>query len=74
MRLSNNIHNVCELEGAQLVQEWTEEEKIPVKMGPANPPPKTEAPKDAKKEGEAEPPKEGEQPAAPEGEAKPEGE
>ena len=34
MRLSNNIHNVCELEGAQLIQEWVEEQKIPVKRNP----------------------------------------
>jgi len=63
MRLSNNIHNVCGLEGAQLIQEWKEEEKIAIKK-PAPPPP---APKkeEPKKEGEAtaEPPKEGEAPA-----------
>lgn len=35
MRLSNNIHNICELEGAQLVQEWKEEQKIPVKVAPS---------------------------------------
>ena len=48
MRLSNNIHNVCELESAELIQEWEEEEKIPVKMGPSNPPPKQEEKKEVK--------------------------
>ena len=58
MRLSNNIHNVCELEGAQLVQEWKEEEKIPVKKATPPPAPKPK-PEEAKKE-EADKPKEGE--------------
>jgi len=59
MRLSNNIHNVCGLEGAQLVQEWKEEEKIPVKKAAPPPPPK---PKEEPKKDEAassEPPKDG---------------
>lgn len=57
MRLSNNIHNICELEGAQLVQEWKEEEKIPVKKAKPQPtPPK----KEEAKTDEAAPPKEGE--------------
>lgn len=57
MRLSNNIHNVCELEGSQLVQEYKEEEKIAIKK-PAPPKPKEEPKKEA--EAPAEPPKEGE--------------
>ena len=48
MRLSNNIHNICELEGAQLVQEWKEEQKIPVKKSAPPPAPKKE--EEAKKE------------------------
>jgi len=34
MRVSNNIHNVACLDEAEFVQEWTEEEKIPVKASP----------------------------------------
>lgn len=50
MRVSNNIHNIAELDEAELVQEWTEEQKIPIKTG-ANPtPPKPEEKKDEKKE------------------------
>jgi len=49
MRLSNNIHNVCELESAELTQEWEEEEKIPVKMGPSTPAPKAEEKKEEAK-------------------------
>jgi len=60
MRVSNNIHNVPSLDEVEFIQEWTEEEKIPVKASPITPPP---APK-------ADPAKEGEKPA--EGEAKPE--
>ena len=60
MRVSNNIHNVASLDEVEFIQEWTEEEKIPVKASPVTPaaPPK------------ADPPKEGDKPAA-EGEAKP---
>ena len=59
MRLSNNIHNICELEGAQLVQEWKEEQKIPVKKSkPAPPKPSPEEPKkDEKPSAEGDPPK-----------------
>jgi hypothetical protein len=32
MRISNNIHNVPQLDEVEFVQEWTEEEKIPVKV------------------------------------------
>lgn len=60
MRVTNNIHNIAYLEDAELAQEWTEEEKIPVKSMPTPPP---------KKEGE-EAPKEGEE-AAPTVEAPP---
>lgn len=62
MRLSNNIHNICELEGSQLVQEWKEEQKIPVKKSaPAPAPPKEEPKKEEK-------PAEGGDAAAAEGE------
>ena len=74
MRLSNNIHNVCELEGAQLVQEWNEEQKIPVKVAPSQPPPPKAEPKpeEAKPAEEGAEKKEGDAAAA-EGEAKAEG-
>lgn len=62
LRISNNIHNLACLDEAEFVQEWTEEEKIPVKASPAAPvqktPPKTEEAE--KKEGEAAEKKEGE--------------
>lgn len=71
MRVSNNIHNVASLDEVELIQEWQEEEKIPIKASPVTPPapPKPEAPKEgAKPEGEAagaeEKPAEGEKPAA----------
>ena len=60
MKVSNNIHNIPCLEDVEFIQEWTEQEKIPVKASPVTvPPPKKEEEK-----------KEGEQPAA-EGEQKP---
>ena len=54
LRVSNNIHNIACLDEAEFMQEWTEEEKIPVKTAPVvTPPPKPEAPADGeKKEGE----------------------
>lgn len=66
MRVSNNIHNVASLDEVEFIQEWTEEEKIPVKASPITPPapPKAEA-KDGDKpaaEGE-EKPADGEKPA-----------
>lgn len=58
MRLSNNIHNICELEGAQLVQEWKEEQKIPVKKAkPAPPKPAPEEKPADEKPAEGEAPK-----------------
>ena len=54
LRVSNNIHNIACLDEAEFMQEWTEEEKIPVKASPApvaTPPPKAE--------GEAKPAEEG---------------
>lgn len=48
MRVSNNIHNVALLDEVEFIQEWTEQEKIPIKASPVTvPPPKEEA-----KEGE----------------------
>jgi hypothetical protein len=64
MRVSNNIHNVPSLDEVEFIQEWTEEEKIPVKASPITPPPKADPPKD-----ETKPAAEGEKPA--EGEQKP---
>ena len=67
MRVSNNIHNVACLDEVEFIQEWTEEEKIPIKSGGTTGPTKApEAPKEseAPKEGEeakAEAPKEGEE-------------
>lgn len=46
LRVSNNIHQIPCLESADLQEEWTEEEKIPVKKDIVVPPPKTaEVPK-----------------------------
>jgi hypothetical protein len=39
MRVSNNIHNLPCLDEVEFVQEWTEEEKIPVKVAPTVPVP-----------------------------------
>lgn len=47
MRVSNNIHNICQLEDVDFVQEWTEEEKIPVKASPVTVP----KPEEKKEEG-----------------------
>mgnify|MGYP006109642299 FL=1 len=58
MRVSNNIHNVACLDEVEFIQEWTEEEKIPIKASPVPTPPKAEEAKPA--EG-AEVPKEGEE-------------
>jgi len=58
MRVSNNIHNVACLDEVEFVQEWTEEEKIPVKTAPppTKTPPKSEEKKDEKAgEGEGKP-------------------
>ena len=52
MRVSNNIHNIPCLDEVEFVQEWTEEEKIPIKVQNQSPP-KQEQPKpDDAKEGE----------------------
>lgn len=58
MRVSNNIHNIPCLDEVEFVQEWTEEDKIPIKVQPS-PPPKQEEkkPEDDKK------PEEGADPA-----------
>jgi hypothetical protein len=63
MRVSNNIHNVACLDEVEFIQEWTEEEKIPIKSSPVPPtvatPPKAE---EGKKEGKSsEKSKEGEE-------------
>ena len=56
MRVSNNIHNVACLDEVEFIQEWTEQEKIPIKASPvtqATPPKKEEEKKDEeKKEGD----------------------
>ena len=49
-RVSNNIHQIPCLESAELQEEWTEEEKIPVKKdipAPKKAEPKPEAKSDA---------------------------
>ena len=61
MRVSNNIHNVPSLDEVEFIQEWTEEEKIPVKASPITPPPKADPPKDESKPAEGEAPADGEQ-------------
>lgn len=50
MRVTNNIHNIAYLDDAELAQEWTEEEKIPIK---AMPPPAPKKEGEEAKEGEA---------------------
>ena len=62
LRISNNIHNLACLDEAEFVQEWTEEEKIPIKASPPAPVQKTPPKKEEaeKKEGEAAEKKEGE--------------
>jgi hypothetical protein len=43
LRVSNNIHQIPCLESAEIQEEWTEEEKIPVKKdvpAASQPPPK----------------------------------
>jgi hypothetical protein len=49
MRVSNNIHNICQLEDVDFVQEWTEEEKIPVKASPITVPKPEEKKEDGSK-------------------------
>jgi len=63
MRVSNNIHNIACLDEAELCQEWTEFEKIPVKASPVT------VTKPAEEKKDSEPPKEGEQPTEPAQEA-----
>ena len=57
MRVSNNIHNVPSLDEVEFVQEWTEEEKIPVHASPDTPAAKAAPPKEAERpaEGDAKP-------------------
>jgi hypothetical protein len=45
LRVSNNIHQIPGLESSELQEEWTEEEKIPVKKDVPAPPKPAEAPK-----------------------------
>jgi len=40
LRVSNNIHQIPCLEGVEIVEEWEEEEKIPVKKDTTAPPKK----------------------------------
>lgn len=62
MRVANNIHNIATLEDAELAQEWTEEEKIPIKASPVStPPPKKEGEEGKEEEKPAEPIKQPEQ-------------
>lgn len=64
MRVTNNIHNIACLDEAELVEEWTQEDKIPIKTKntPTVTPPPAEG--EEKKEGDvptAEPPVEEQQ-------------
>jgi hypothetical protein len=65
MRVSNNIHNIAELDEAELVQEWTEEQKIPIKTAPTPPPKPAEPKPEDKKEGEEMKDEEKKEPEAP---------
>jgi hypothetical protein len=58
MRVSNNIHNVACLDEVEFIQEWTEEEKIPIKASPV--PTVPTPPKAEEKPADGEAPKEGE--------------
>jgi heat shock protein 4 len=62
LRVSNNIHQIPILESSDLQEEWTEEEKIPIKKDVPAPPKPAEAPKPA--DGAAQPEGAGAQPAA----------
>ena len=71
MRVTNNIHNIACLDEAELVEEWTHEDKIPIKT--KNVPTVPTPPEGEKKEGEAEgEKKEGEAPAEEQKPAEPE--
>jgi hypothetical protein len=53
MRVTNNIHNVACLDEAEFIEEWTQEDKIPIKSKntpTVQPPPEGEG---EKKEGDA---------------------
>lgn len=71
MRVTNNIHNIACLDEAELVEEWTQEDKIPIKTKntPTVPTPPAEG---EKKEGEAEAEKKEEAPAEEQKPAEPE--
>lgn len=71
MRVTNNIHNIACLDEAELVEEWTHEDKIPIKTKNDTPPTVTPPPED-KKEGEAEAEKKEEAPAEEQKPAEPE--
>lgn len=70
LRVSNNIHQIPCLESADLQEEWTEEEKIPVKRDVPAPPKPAEAPKaegatESQPDAEMKPTEEQKQPEAP---------
>jgi hypothetical protein len=50
MRVTNNIHNIACLDEAEFVEEWTQEDKIPIKN--KNIPTPAAQPEGEKKEGE----------------------
>ncbi|MFS8159735.1 MAG: Hsp70 family protein, partial [Candidatus Roizmanbacteria bacterium] len=54
LRVSNNIHQIPCLEGVEIVEEWEEDEKIPVKKD-AVPPPKKDVPADQQPSAEDQP-------------------
>lgn len=66
IRVKNNINQIPELDRVELTENWTEEEKIPIKTSGGKKPAAAEAPKEGEeaKDKDAAAPAEGEQPAA----------
>ena len=65
MRVTNNIHNIPQLDQVEFVQEWTEEEKIPIKVQPSPPPKQEEKKPEENKEGAEAAPEEKKEEAKP---------
>ena len=66
IRVKNNINQIPELDRVEMTENWTEEEKIPIKTSGGKKPAAAEAPKEGEeaKDKDAAAPAEGEQPAA----------
>ena len=54
LRVGNNIHNIFGLESAEMIEEFEEEEKIPVKASPPSPAPAAAKPDTPKSDAPAE--------------------